>query len=54
MRTRPSARRQSGDMKTSSVGMFGTNSTPFSFSSEPPTHTDSGAMPMVTSVPGPW
>ena len=49
----PSARRQSGEKKTSSVGMLGTNSTPSWFSNEPPIHRDSGARPIVTSVPGP-
>ncbi len=42
VRTVPSARRQSGDMKTSSVGMFGTNSTPSAFTVDPPSHTVSG------------
>lgn len=54
VRTVPSARRQSGDRNTSSVGMLGTKATPSEDSLSALCHRDCGARPMVTSVPGPW
>ena len=51
-RTVPSVRRQSGVVKTSSVGMFATCLIPID-SSSAACHSDSGCRPIVRSVPGP-
>ncbi len=51
-RTWPSTRRESGVVKTSSVGMFATWSMPFEWSSAA-CHALSGWRPIIRSVPGP-
>ena len=48
----PSTRRESGVVKTSSVGMFATWSMPFEWSSAA-CHALSGWRPIIRSVPGP-
>ena len=52
-RTTPSARRQSGLVKTSSVGMFGMCSMPASVRIRAQVQCASGTSPTVRSVPGP-
>ena len=52
-RTVPSARRQSGVVKTSSVGTFGTKRRPYAVSELPDIQSDLGLRPTVRSVPGP-
>ena len=49
----PSARRQSGVVKISSVGMFGTYSSPSAFRKSADIQRAVGRRPMVKSVPGP-
>ena len=51
--TLPSTRRKSGLVKTSSVGRFGTYSTPAGVFSDPPSQMAPGRMPTVRSVPSP-
>ena len=52
-RTAPSVRRQSGLVKTSSVGRFGTNSRPSGVDSPAPIQLAPGMRPTVRSVPSP-
>ena len=52
-RTVPSARRRSGVVKTSSVGMFATYARPSTVSSPAEHQSERGVRPMVRSVPSP-
>ena len=51
---RGTERRQSGVVKTSSVGTFGTKRRPYAVSEFPDIQLDFLLRPIVRSVPGPW